>query len=46
MQDTNISDKKNIVIKIANSILVIYITIWKDAFTQNDGHFPDSLHID
>ena len=25
---------------------MIYNTIWIDAFTQNDGHFPDSLHID
>jgi hypothetical protein len=31
---------------MSNSISVIYNTTWIDAFTQNDGHFPDSLHID
>ena len=46
MQYTNIQDKIKVVLKIANTISVIYNTIWIDAFTQNDGHFPDSLHID
>ena len=38
--------KIKVVTKISDSISVIYNTTWIDAFTQNDGHFPDSLHID